>query len=320
VIAAFSAAAELDDLASVCKGRRRWHQFGSSLHAAMAISGAMMLLVPSNPLNGRKPDEYFAAEAAGAEALGWAVGLLDHDALCSGESSRSVRRVEGPHDDCVYRGWMVRSEQYATLFGALTDKGVQLRTPPEAYRAAHELPGWYSFFEAHTATSVWLDHDGTDGLVDAVEALPPGPGVVKDWVKSMKHYWAEAAFVPDVTDTSALLRVARRFLELREDDLVGGVVVRSFEAYERGEARSWWVGGNCALVSAHPDTPDAVPQDVDPSYLGDAVAALGSPFATVDLARTPAGPWRVVEVGDGQVSDRPASLAPELLLSVLGQR
>jgi hypothetical protein len=280
----------------------------------------MMLLVPSDPLDGRKPDEYFAAEAAGAEALGWAVGLLDHDALCSGESSRAVRRVEGPEDDCVYRGWMVRSEQYVAVSRALADKGVQLRTHPEAYRAAHELPGWYIFFEAHTAPSVWLDHGGTDGLVGAVGALPPGPGFVKDWVKSMKHYWAEAAFVPDVADASALLRVARRFLELREDDLVGGVVVRSFEAYEPGEARSWWVGGKCAMVSAHPDTPDAVPHDLDPNFVAGAVAALGSPFVTVDLARTPAGSWRVVEVGDGQVSDRPVSLSPPLLLSVLGQR
>jgi len=37
------------------------------------------------------------------------------------------------------------------------------------------------------------------------------------------------------------------------------------------------------------------------------MAALGLPFITLDLVRRSDGIWRVVEVGDGQVSDRPAT-------------
>jgi hypothetical protein len=40
------------------------------------------------------------------------------------------------------------------------------------------------------------------------------------------------------------------------------------------------------------------------------VAKLGSPFVTVDLAQRDDGQWRVVEVGDGQVSDRAPDLVP----------
>jgi hypothetical protein len=36
------------------------------------------------------------------------------------------------------------------------------------------------------------------------------------------------------------------------------------------------------------------------------VAALGCRFVTTDLARRSDGVWRVIEVGDGQVSDFPA--------------
>jgi ATP-grasp domain, R2K clade family 3 len=36
----------------------------------------------------------------------------------------------------------------------------------------------------------------------------------------------------------------------------------------------------------------------------------GLPFVTADLVKRSDGIWRVIEVGDGQVSDRPASASP----------
>jgi hypothetical protein len=70
---------------------------------------------------------------------------------------------------------MVRSEQYALLAVALGSKGVTLRTQATAYRAAHELPGWSEAFRAHTPASVWREDPGADGLLDALQKLPPGP-------------------------------------------------------------------------------------------------------------------------------------------------
>jgi hypothetical protein len=32
------------------------------------------------------------------------------------------------------------------------------------------------------------------------ERLGQGPAVVRDYVKSMKHHWHEAAYIPDVAD------------------------------------------------------------------------------------------------------------------------
>jgi len=199
----------------------------------------VILLVPSDPLNDRRPDEYYAGDAAAAKELNWTVGFVDHDALGAGDANSAVRRMSGTSDRAVYRGWMIRSEHYAQLEAALTAKDVRLYTDSEQYRKAHELPGWYSIFRSHTAPSVWLTAPGTEGVLELVKTLPPGPAVVKDWVKSMKHYWDEAAYIPDVRDSDAVMRVAQRFLELRGDDLVGGIVVRSFEHYEPGEVRSW---------------------------------------------------------------------------------
>ena len=133
----------------------------------------------------------------------------------------------------------------------------------------------------------------------------------------MKHYWDEAAFVPDVHNESALLAVVTRLLELRGDDLIGGVVVREFEDFVPGEARTWWVDGVCRLTTAHPDTPElmAVPERLD--GIAASVIALGAAFVTVDLARRADGVWRVVEVGDAQVSDLPSSTPADQLVEIL---
>ena len=52
--------------------------------------------------------------------------------------------------------------------------------------------------------------------------------VVKDYVKSQKHYWQEACFIPAARDLPAVERVVRKFLELQGDDLNEGLVFREF--------------------------------------------------------------------------------------------
>ena len=51
--------------------------------------------------------------------------------------------------------------------------------------------------------------------------------------------------------------------------------------------------------------------------IGDAVAQLALPFVTVDFARRTDNTWRVIELGDGQVSDRPSSTPAPEFISVL---
>jgi hypothetical protein len=79
----------------------------------------MLLLVPSDPLSPRRPDEHFAAEVTAAYELDVPIGYIDHDVLTDGDPVAAVRRVPAGAD-AVYRGWMVTSEQYAALEAALT--------------------------------------------------------------------------------------------------------------------------------------------------------------------------------------------------------
>jgi hypothetical protein len=278
-----------------------------------------MLLVPSDVLRPRRPDEHFADEARAARDAGLTVALVDHDALAGdGDADAAVARVPAGAD-AVYRGWMLGAGRYAAMAAALAARGVTLRTGPERYRRAHELPGWCEAIAADTPETVWSEGDGRDGFDRARERLAAGPAVLRDYTKSMKHYWHEAAFIPDVADGAAAWAVASRFRELRGDGFTGGFVLRRFERFTGPEVRTWWVGGSCRLVTAHPDTPDDLPPaDLRPAGVRVAgFAALDLPFATVDLARHADGRWRVVEIGDGQVSDRPVSTPPEVLIGAL---
>ncbi len=275
-----------------------------------------LLVFSGDPLRPRRTDPHFAAEAAAARSAGAVVAVLDHEALLAGDAEAAVSRVPREAGPVWYRGWMLPADRYADLAAALAARGCPLLTSPAAYRTAHELPGWYGTFRALTPHSAWLpcppgrppERAALAGL--AAPFAAPGqrrPLVVKDWVKSRKHEWEEAAYVPDAADTERLAAVVGRFVALQEEFLTGGVVLRAFESYSRevGEARVWWVDGEPVLIGPHPDTPELRPVP-ELAQVAPVVRELGARFVTTDLARRTDGVWRVVEVGDGQVSGLPA--------------
>ncbi|MFF2042339.1 ATP-grasp domain-containing protein [Kitasatospora sp. NPDC058170] len=172
-----------------------------------------------------------------------------------------------------------------------------------------------------------------------------GPAVVKDYVKSRKDAWHEACYVPELADLAAVGRVVDRFVELQGEFLAGGVVLRRYEEFAQTvvggstagrsaaggstsggpaardrrtvEARVWWLDGEPVLVGPHPDTPDH-PAEPDLTEVRPLVRTLGCRFVTTDLAeRADGSGWRVVEVGDGQVSDLPRGVDASGLLSSL---
>lgn len=308
------------------------------------------ILFPADPLNPRRPDPHFAWEARLLRELGGEHHLVDHDALLAGHAEEAVRRVPQDAGPLWYRGWMLPSARYAEFAAALTARGGNLLTSAPGYAAAHELPGWYGVFEGATPPSVWIPADGTaaptpEELADAAAQLGgTGPAIVKDYVKSRKHEWHEACYVPELADLAAVGRVVGRFVELQGEFLAGGVVLRRYEEFERTggsdqdgarvgggpdgadggdgagravEARVWWLDGRPILVGPHPDAPH---QRVEPdlTHVPALVRRLGCRFVTTDLARLADGSgWRVVEVGDGQVSDLPRGVDASGLLASL---
>jgi hypothetical protein len=208
---------------------------------------------------------------------------------------------------------MVPADRYAALAEVLGQRGTELLVTPEQYRTAHELPGWYPTFAEVTPASVWRPTKPSEILTAeelAVLAQPllPGAGIVKDYVKSRKHDWEQACFIPDLADTAGLTRVVRRFVELQEESLAGGIVLRAFEEFSKpdsvaAEVRVWWLDGKPRMLTAHPDDRFGHGLVPDLDHIEPSVRRLGCRFVTTDVCLRSDGVWRVVEVGDGQVSD-----------------
>ncbi len=266
------------------------------------------MIFPSNPLLPGKPNLFFLQEFQEAKKA----FVLDLEALAAGDPVKATRRIPANAGPQWYRGWMIPSDQYLRLADTLQEKGSPLIVSGDDYVKAHHFPSWYPVFEHLTPKSTW----STSWQAPS----PPsenGPYFLKDWVKSCKTAWDDACYAPDL---ASLPKVVERMVKTRAEAFEWGVVIRCFEEFEPGEARIFWLDGEPILRLPHPvqrgETfilpPSEVLMDVRK-----AVQALGCRFVTTDLAKRTDGVWRVIEVGDGQVSDVGEDAMAMLLSRVL---
>ena len=197
-----------------------------------------MFLYPAEPFAGRVPDEAYVQEQAQAEQMQLTSALLDIEALLEGNLSRSLRWVQPSEELCpaVYRGWMLRPDVYDALYQGLSAKNWQLINSPAQYLHTHHLPESFAAIADSSPRTVWLPARNT-GEVDweavqtALVSFGSAPLIVKDYVKSRKHEWDEACFIPDAADTAHALRVIQTFLTRQGSEFQGGLVLRAFENF-----------------------------------------------------------------------------------------
>lgn len=285
------------------------------------------IILCADPIDPKVPDAAFGREVEAAAGLGMASFLIDHDALDRHHDARAaLRRIRsGGPVEAVYRGWMLRAEDYELLHDALLGKGIRLINSPEQYKACHWGPLAYPFIARWAAPTTWISVDRMEGnlvLREALASFGDGPVVLKDWVKSQAAgYWREACFIPSASDFVSVRLVIARFLELQGESLVGGLVFRAWRdlAHVRGEVEEWRVfSADGRPIGCWPRFVGPLAEKPPPKLVQAVCAALPSRFATADFARLGDGGWLLVEVGDGQVSELPAAADPRALLSALG--
>lgn len=287
----------------------------------------VLVLFPSEPFSPREIDPDFEGEREAALTAGFATGLLDHTRVVEGEAARAVARVPENAGTAVYRGWMLTPSQYAAAYAALEARGTRLINTPAQYRTCHYLPESYPWIEGHTPKSVWLAVRGDvdfDAVMRLLGPFADGPVVVKDFVKSQKHYWTEACFIPAASDRSAVERVVSRFLELQGQELAEGLVFREFVPLAivgkhpqsgmplAAEFRIFWLDGEPIL--SHRYWGDLTTFDAPLPFeeIRPIAAQVPSRYFTMDVAFLEGGGWTIVELGDGQVAGLPSpALAPE---------
>lgn len=284
----------------------------------------MLLLFCQSPIDRKLPDDAYESEFAAAQSLNIGVQLIDFEALEIGDAERSVRFVQSNSSkvDAVYRGWMISPDKYKMLFQSLAVRGVNLINTPTQYKHCHYLPEWLKDIGVATPKTTVMQVSSENELsalrlTEVLASFGNDSVIVKDYVKSEKHYWHEACFIPDARNSEHALKVVKRFLELRGSNLEGGLVFRKFETFRQignhskskmpltEEYRAFVLDGKIVSVMNYWDETDYPGSRPDGQAVLSMVSGVSSRFFTVDFARLDNGAWMVVELGDGQVSGLP---------------
>lgn len=264
----------------------------------------------SHPLYPRKVDEDFESEyrAAGKNHN---CALMSYEDLQAGKLSLFGEHVSGL---AVYRGWMMKPEMYKEFYSLLEERGIVLINTPEEYDRYHMLPGWYHDFENETPESVWTESGDIGEAAEIAKDLDGGAYIVKDYVKSRKHEWYDACYIPNIRNSENFNKVVGNFIERQEDDLVGGVVLRKYINLKKAgyheqsgmplseEYRVLVFADRIISIDNYWKDADIRISGQEKEWISGLVSRIRSNFVTIDLARKEHGALIVMELGDGQVS------------------
>jgi ATP-grasp domain-containing protein len=251
------------------------------------------LLYPSNPLNSRDPDEQYVEESKVATEMGFEYSIFPFEYFLAGKF-RPIPELR-PAEMIVYRGWMMKPQEYLRFHDAICATGAVTLTSPQQYELCHHLPRWYPILESYTPETLFFNE--SDDIGGKLRSLSWTSCFLKDHVKSVAT--AGGSMARDVSEIPVILE---RMMKYR-GEIEGGVCARRIEDFDpKSESRHFVYQGK--PFSRTGDTPEIV-----------AIAAqrILSPFFSVDVARRRDGVLRIIELGDGQVSDRKDWTARELL-------
>lgn len=244
----------------------------------------MRIIYPLNPLNEKEADEPYQEEFSALKSAGIDCSLFDFDALDFDEFNPKPNIIDG---ECVlYRGWMLSPERYEKLVGYIEHRGARPLTSVKNYLRCHHLPNWYDQCIEFTAESKFFPNDGS--LRNNIEQLNWDAFFVKDFVKSNSTEKGSIASSPEeVLEIIHLIQMYRGEIE-------GGIALRRVENYiENTETRYFVFNGK--PYSPNGDVPDIVMRIAQ---------LIDAPFYSVDIIQREDGIFRLVEVGDAQVSDK----------------
>jgi hypothetical protein len=244
----------------------------------------MRILYPSDPLNAKAPDEDYREEYEAVSTVGIACSLFSLEDFQSGTFRPRPALDEG--ETVLYRGWMLTPDGYRALSQSVAARGANTWTSPEAYERCHYLPRWYELCKEFTPETIFLARDA-DFSRELSGLNWPGY-FVKDYVKSLTTARGSIARNPDeVSEIVALIERYRGQVE-------GGVCVRRLEALRPETEERFFV------LAGEPHSRDGLV----PGLVGAIAQVIDSPFYSVDVCASASGGLRLIELGDGQVSDR----------------
>ncbi|MBQ9143112.1 MAG: hypothetical protein IJX63_15175, partial [Lachnospiraceae bacterium] len=110
-----------------------------------------IVLFPSSYFSMNKVDEDLQAEYDAVVATGlYEVAFFGYEKWFQ-EGKLVLNRSFNKVVTAVYRGWMMKPEQYRSFYEALSENNIKLITEPRQYEQFHVFPNVYPLVEADTA-------------------------------------------------------------------------------------------------------------------------------------------------------------------------
>lgn len=241
-------------------------------------------------------EEYAAALDTGL----FQVILFNYDEWLAGDRLRMTKQ-DAITDNVIYRGWMLKPEEYAELYSQMQIRGISLLVSPSDYTSMHLFPNVYPFIREDTAEILFFEDRSVD-LMAVKERF--SCFMVKDSVKSVKGTEFPAFFDNTVSQTEFddWMQV---FYKYRGDLLTGGICIKEYLDLKRygdktNEYRVFYA--NHQVISVCCNSLQPVYTSKPPTWLIQKYMNLPSPYYTIDYAELADSTWRIIEAGDGGVS------------------
>ena len=259
------------------------------------------VLFPGGFMNYRTIDNGMEEEYEAAVNTGcFNVILFNYDEWLAGDRLK-LSTVDDISGKVVYRGWMLKPEEYSRLYTQLEAKGVELMTSPAEYSNMHLFPNVYPYIKPDTAGMMVFKN----GQVDVEKVKKHfSRFMVKDSVKSVKGTEFPAFFDQNITQ-SEFDEWMRVFYKYRGDLLTGDICIKEYMDLKKygdktNEIRVFYINHQIHSIAHNSMQSNDAP--LPPNKLIEKYQGLNSPYYTVDFAERKDEEWTIIEAGDGGVS------------------
>ncbi len=260
----------------------------------------MKILFPSDFFKIKQIDVDYSEEYNTSKQLNFEPILFNYDEFINDKKLKLY-----PHELseglCIYRGWMLKPEQYLELYNQLKQKNIILINSPTEYNKFHLFPNVYNDLKNFTPETIWYENiEEIDwNLVSKIFKR----FIIKDFVKSVKGTSFPKFFSSEI-NILEMNEYIKKFIELRGSLYTGGIVIKEYVDLKfygdvTNEYRAFYLNENIVSVSRNSNQPNNCPF-ISLEFVNK-FCSLGS-FYTIDFAELNNGEWIIIETGDGQVS------------------
>lgn len=261
-----------------------------------------ILLFPSDYFNGDKVDSDLELEYKAATDTGlFEIVLFRYEDWFEYKKLVLNKKIETKARG-IYRGWMMKPENYEDFYANLLEHNIELVTRPDAYKLMHVFPNVYPLIKSDTPLMLTFPLHRQINVEQVHSVMKKF--MVKDFVKSVKGTDFPKYFDDSITQ-SEFDQSMELFYKYRGSLLTGGICIKEFVNLKTygdkvNEFRVFFINHTIASVSRN--SGQAFYTTEPPKELLQKYADLPSPFYTIDFAELEDEKWVILETGDGGVS------------------